>query len=134
VSDRRDLGFDTAGFENAAALAQQRAHDYEHMDREGTHTDADLAMSMDDDSAAALVAEMANPSGHVDITLAGWAAIFTDETVGMDVGEVVEAVTADDIHGRHVLAGVLTHSLLPDPWTNVDPLVLDGRGDGLEVS
>ena len=112
VTGRCDLGFDTAAFTDAVALAQQRAHDHEHMAMEGTDTDADLAMSMDDDSATTMAAEMANPSGHVDLTLAVWAATFTDD----------------------VLAGVLTHTLLPDPWRNVDPLELDGRGDGLDVS
>jgi hypothetical protein len=113
VTGRCDLGFNTAAFNDAAAMARLHAHDHEHSD----------------------VDDMANPSGHVDFTLEEWASTFTDESLGMDVGEVVDAVSADDIYRRHVLAGVLTHTLLPDPWTPMtDRAGCDALADQLRTA
>jgi hypothetical protein len=131
VSGRCDLGLNTAAFNDAAARAQQ--HDHEQMDMP---MDDDMAMSSDDDaSGATMAAEMANPSGHVDFTLEDWAAAFADEDLGLDVDGVVEAVSADDLYRRHVLAGVLTHTLRPDPWAPMtDRAQCDALADQLRTS
>jgi hypothetical protein len=112
VTGRCDLGFNTVAFNDAGVMAHM--HHDEHMDMD---MDDHMDMSMDDDeSVSAMDADMANPSGRVDFTLEDWAATFTDQDLGMTVDQVVDAVGADDIYRRHVLAGVLTHTLGPDPW------------------
>jgi hypothetical protein len=112
VTGRCDLGFNTVAFNDAGVMAHM--HHDEHMDMD---MDDHMDMSMDDDeSVSAMDADMANPSGRVDFTLEDWAATFTDQDLGMTVDQVVDAVGANDIYRRHVLAGVLTHTLGPDPW------------------
>jgi len=54
--------------------------------------------------------------GEVDFTLEQWADVFADDRLGVGVDQVVAEVTADEIYRRHVLGGVLTHSLDADPW------------------
>jgi hypothetical protein len=55
-------------------------------------------------------------TGDVDFTLAEWADAFTAPALGMSPAEVVAGVEADEIYRRHVLQGVLTHAVGPDPW------------------
>jgi hypothetical protein len=54
--------------------------------------------------------------GDVDFTLEEWAEVFVDEELGMTVEEVVDEIETLDIYRRHVLGGVLTPTLEPDPW------------------
>jgi len=42
--------------------------------------------------------------------------VFVDEDLGLTGDEVVDELAGDDIYRRHVLGGVLTHTLDPDPW------------------
>jgi len=55
--------------------------------------------------------------GDVDFTVDEWAEVFVDEELGMTVDEVVDELEANDVYRRHVLGGVLTHTLDPVSWT-----------------
>jgi len=56
------------------------------------------------------------PVTDVEFTLEEWAEVFVDEDLGMSTREVLDALADDEIYRRHVLGGVLTHSLGPEPW------------------
>lgn len=55
-------------------------------------------------------------AGPVDFTLEEWAEVFVDEDLGLDPDEVLAELDEDEIYRRHVLGGVLAHTLEPDPW------------------
>jgi hypothetical protein len=64
--------------------------------------------------------------GQVDFTLAQWADVFANPDVGMTPQKVLDGLADNDIYSRHVLAGVLTHRLGPDPWIAMtDPAQCD---------
>lgn len=86
LENRCDVGFNTASFNDASRLVH-------HID--GHHGD-----------------EM----GQVDFTLEQWSNAFVDEELGMTAEEVLDELDSDEIYRRHVLGGVLTHTLTPDPW------------------
>lgn len=59
--------------------------------------------------------------GHMDVggvgfTLAQWAEAFASPDLGMTPAQVLDGLAGDEIYSRHILGGVLTHSLGPDPW------------------
>jgi hypothetical protein len=71
--------------------------------------------------------------GTVDFTLDEWADAFTAPALGLSAAEVVEGVAGDEIYRRHVLQGVLTHALGPDPWLPMtDQALCDQLADELD--
>lgn len=105
-SDRCDLGLNTERFNTTTAA----------VDHAAMHHDV-----------------VAGDPSTVDFTVRQWAEVFSDPDVGMSLGEVAEAVDGDEIYRRHVLAGVLTHSLDPDPWLPLtDPATCDALAGELD--
>lgn len=92
VDGRCDLGLNTARYNDRAVT--------DH----GAHADHEMVS--------------ASEPGEVDFTLDEWAGVFVDEELGLSGAEVVDELTTDelDVYRRHILGGVLTHSLEPDPW------------------
>lgn len=73
--------------------------------------------------------------GDVDFTLEEWADVFVDEELGLSAAEVLDALGPDDIYRRHVLGGVLTHTLDPDPWMPMtDPAECDALSGELQAA
>src|SRR6266508_917225 len=92
--DRCDLGFNTANFNETTHLVQSG---------EQAHVHGDV--------------------GRATFSLDMWADIFVDESLGMTIPQVIADLRSKDIYRRHVLGGVLTHTLDPDPWTPMtDPV------------
>jgi hypothetical protein len=90
VDGRCDLGLNTARYNDHAVT--------DH----GEHADHAMAP--------------ASGPGEVDFTLDEWADVFVDEELGLSGDEVVDELAGDDVYRRHILGGVLTHTLEPDPW------------------
>jgi hypothetical protein len=86
--DRCDLGFNTGDFNETTELVGTGEHAHVHGD-----------------------------VGRVSFSLDMWADIFVDENLGMTIPQVVEELGSKDLYRRHILGGVLTHTLDPDPWT-----------------
>ena len=85
----------------------------------GDRCDLGLNTARFNDTAELVSAEHSHAMGEVDFTLEDWAGVFVDEELGMSVDEVIDALGSDDIYRRHVLGGVLTPTLDPDPWSPV---------------
>ena len=104
-SDRCDRDVNTARFDEATA-------EVDHADMEHDHDALSTA-----------------GAAQVDFTVEQWADTFADPDLGMSPVEVAAAVDADVVYRRHVLAGVLTHTLDPDPWLPLtDPATCDALG------
>jgi hypothetical protein len=54
--------------------------------------------------------------GGADFTLDEWLDVFVDEDLGLSGDGVLEEMEPDAIYRRHILGGVLTHTLDPDSW------------------
>jgi hypothetical protein len=76
---------------------------------------------------------VAGDPSTIHFTVLQWAKVFADPDLGMSATEVADAVDADVIYRRHVLAGVLTHTLDPDPWLPLtDPATCDALSGELD--
>ena len=108
-SDRCDRDVNTARFDEATAEVDHAGMEHDH----------------DALSTAG--------AAQVDFTVEQWADTFADPDLGMSPVEVAAAVDADVVYRRHVLAGVLTHTLDPDPWLPLtDPATCDALGAELD--
>jgi hypothetical protein len=54
--------------------------------------------------------------GEVGFSLEEWAEVFVDEELGSSVDDVLDELASEEIYRRHVLGGVLAHTLDPEPW------------------
>jgi hypothetical protein len=89
---RCDLGVNTAAYNAVAPPAELIEHHAEH--------------------------------GHdeVDFTVAEWAEVFTDPSLGVPAATVAANVEADPAKRESILGGQLTTTLDPDPWVPItDP-------------
>lgn len=71
--------------------------------------------------------------GDAGFTLEQWADAFASPALGMTPAQVLDGLAGNEIYRRHILGGVLTHSLGPDPWVAMtDPAACDRLADELD--
>jgi hypothetical protein len=70
--------------------------------------------------------------GPVTFTIAQWVGAFTDPALGMSTAAVQRAVEGNVVYRRHILTGVLTEALGPEPWSPLtDPAACRALGADL---
>lgn len=113
-------------------------HDHEGAaDEDADRCDTDLNTAAFNESAE-LVHHQEHD--HMDVgdpgfTLEQWADAFASPALGMTPAKVLDGLAGNEIYRRHILGGVLTHSLGPDPWVPMtDPAACDRLAGELDAA